>query len=67
MSSSPRDDDTNSPRDALGPIYQLNERHAYFSRTLDDGRVLDVIPLTFGRARIVISRDENATDYLDGW
>jgi hypothetical protein len=36
-------------------------------RILPDGRVLDVEPLTFGRARLIISVDEAALWYLDGW
>lgn len=45
----------------------LNERQAYFTRVLDDGRVIDVVPLTFGRARITISRDIADMGYYDGW
>lgn len=26
-------------------------------RTLDDGRILSVVPLTFGRARLLVSRN----------
>ena len=49
------------------PIYETNDRGAYFTRPLEDGRVIDVIPLTFGRARITISRDLKAMGYMDGW
>jgi hypothetical protein len=51
----------------IGPIYETNERGAYFTRPLADGRVIDVIPLTFGRARITISRDNKNMGYDDGW
>ena len=47
--------------DILRPRYPLNERSAYFSR------VLDVVPLTFGRARLTISPDAEADWYLDGF
>jgi hypothetical protein len=36
-------------------------------RELPDGRVLDVYPLTFGRARLVVSADAGAQVYDDGW
>lgn len=39
----------------------------YARRVLDDGRVLDVAPLTFGRARVLISESLDAPEYLDGW
>ena len=45
----------------------LNERDAYFTRVLDDGRVLDVVPLACQRARIVISRSLDAMDWTDDW
>ncbi len=34
-------------------------------RTLPDGRLLFVVPLTFGRARLTVGRDESTYD--DGW
>lgn len=37
------------------------------TRVLPDGRTLDVAPLTFGRARLILSEDEHAEWYLDGW
>lgn len=37
------------------------------SRTLPDGRGLDVVPLTFGRARLLISRNREWGFYDDGW
>lgn len=43
------------------------ERGAYLTREFLDGRVADVIPLTFGRARLVVSRDLLVETYDDGW
>ena len=40
---------------------------ALASRALPDGRVLDVIPLTFGRARLGISRDLDTQAFTDQW
>jgi hypothetical protein len=37
-----------------------------FRRTLPDGRILDVMPLTFGRARLHIG-PAGALFYDDGW
>lgn len=34
-------------------------------RTLPDGRIVAIVPLTYGRARITIGRDEMT--YEDGW
>lgn len=36
-------------------------------RVLDDGRVLDVAWLTFGRARLTISADVDTLFVDDGW
>lgn len=38
---------------------------AYGQRTLPDGRILAVLPLTYGRARLTIGRGE--ATYDDGW
>lgn len=46
---------------------QLNERNAIISRTLPDGRVLDLWVLTFGRVRLTVSATEEAQGYLEGW
>lgn len=47
----------------------LNENGEVGRRVLPDGRVLAVVPLTFGRARLYVARAE--TDgmgcYDDGW
>jgi hypothetical protein len=45
----------------------LNERGAYWTKVLDDGRVIDVIPLTFGRARLLLSESVDAPFMTDGW
>lgn len=34
-------------------------------KTLPDGRIVAIIPLTYSRARITIGRDEST--YEDGW
>jgi hypothetical protein len=36
-------------------------------RELPDGRVADVIALTFGRARLIVSRNRDTLLYDDGW
>lgn len=48
-------------------IYQDATRGAYLTREFADGRVADVVPLTFDRARLLISRDLLAETYDDGW
>jgi hypothetical protein len=44
-----------------------NDRRAYDTRILADGRVLDVVPLLFGRARLTISRDLEDEGNYDHW
>lgn len=39
----------------------------YYERVLADGRTIQVIPLTFGRARLAISRGQPVYGYDDGW
>jgi hypothetical protein len=39
---------------------------SYFKRQLPDGRTIEVVPLTFGRARIYIG-PTNEQWYDDGW
>jgi hypothetical protein len=46
---------------------ELNARGALATRPLPDGRVLDLLPLTFGRARVTVSRDAREVVYEDGW
>jgi hypothetical protein len=48
-------------------MMRLNDRGAYLTRPLDDGRVLDVISLTYDRARLTISATTNAVTYQNGW
>jgi hypothetical protein len=43
----------------------MNTLRSYFTKTLADGRIITVVPLTFGRARLCIGRDEYT--YEDGW
>ena len=38
-----------------------------FSRVLPDGRTADVIPLTYGRARIVVGKEPERFGYDDAW
>ncbi len=45
----------------------MNEREAYYTRILPDGRVIDVMPLTYGRARIAISPSIDSLGPTDGW
>ena len=45
----------------------LNNRQAYVTRVLPDGRAIDVVPLTFGRARIYLSRDLDTLCVDDEW
>ena len=45
----------------------LNDRYAYLTRVLNDGRVLDVVPLTFGRARLTVSHDSTAETFYEAW
>jgi len=45
----------------------LNERGALLTRVLPDGRVIDVVPLTFGRARLIVSGSITDQSYADGW
>src|SRR3712207_2230532 len=45
----------------------LNERGAYASRTLDDGRILDVWPLPFKRAQLMISETVHVQQGSDMW
>lgn len=36
-------------------------------RILNDGRLAGIIPLTYGRARIVITEDIDGYSLKDGW
>lgn len=64
----PPHDDMERRMEAYRAAYELNDRDAWLSRQLPDGRWLDVQPLTLGRARIVVSRGAGLFyDMLDGW
>ena len=39
----------------------------YPTRTLDDGRILCVVPLTFGRARLCVSPAGDPLFFTDQW
>ena len=43
----------------------LNARGAIASRVLDDGRVIDVVPILFGQVRLGISADADSQVYDD--
>jgi hypothetical protein len=45
----------------------LNERGSYRTRFVEDGRVIDLVPLTFGRARLIVSPSVTASVWTDGW
>lgn len=46
----------------------MSEREgALVSRTLPDGRILDVVPQLWGNYRLVLSPDAEAQWYLDGF
>lgn len=38
---------------------------AFYDKRLPDGRVVAVVPLTYGRARLTVGPDE--LQYDDGW
>jgi hypothetical protein len=38
-----------------------------YTRELPDGRVIDVIWLTYGRARIILSPSMDSASTTDGW
>lgn len=46
---------------------KLNDRGAYLTVIHRDGRVVDVVPLTFGRAMVGISADVDTQEYTDQW
>lgn len=37
------------------------------TKVLPDGRVLDAVPLTFGRARLLVSDSVDDFEVRDGW
>jgi len=46
---------------------RLNDRFANYTRVLCDGRVIDVVPLMLGRARITLSDSLRAVGWTDAW
>lgn len=44
-----------------------NERGAYATRLLPDGRVLELYPLLVGRARLTLSAALASPGFLEGW
>lgn len=47
--------------------YEVNARGAYLTRVLDNGHIVDVVPLTFGRARLLLSRDSTTVFAENVW
>jgi hypothetical protein len=45
----------------------VREGYLAETRVLPDGRALDVLRLTYGRARLVVSPREGCDWYDDGW
>lgn len=39
----------------------------FYRRVLPDGRFVEVIPLTFGRARLCLGQAHDTLGYSDGW
>jgi hypothetical protein len=50
-----------------GSVMELNDRLSYLTRVLPDGRIAEVIPLTFGRARIIILASLESLWVQDSW
>lgn len=49
------------------PAFLPGTTDEYLVRMLADGRRLDVVPLTLGRARICVAPSYEALGYDDGW
>ncbi len=45
----------------------MNERGAWITRIMNDGRILDLMPLTFDRVRLTISEDIDSPIWIEGW
>lgn len=45
----------------------LNERYALASAVLEDGRALDLFPLTMGRVRVTISPTVESVAFDEAW
>jgi len=48
-------------------LYPLNDRCAFLTRDLPTGQVIDVAPLTFGRARLLLVASRTDYTVLDEW
>lgn len=48
-------------------LIESKPRGSYVSFEISDGRVIDVVPLTFGRARITVSHSAESVGWTDGW
>ena len=46
---------------------ELNARGAFYTRILPSGQVLDVLPLVFGRARLLVSQNLTTLGADDVW
>lgn len=46
---------------------EINERGALLSTVLEDGRALDLFPLTFGRVRVTVSPSVESMTWDEGW
>jgi hypothetical protein len=45
----------------------LNARGAYLTRHIPGRGVVDIVPLTFGRARLLVSVSSEALSTLNAW
>lgn len=48
-------------------MYEVDARGCYTHKDLPDGRHACVVPLTYGRARVVVSDNTDHIEYLDEW
>lgn len=48
-------------------MYEVDDDGCYTHKDLTDGRHACVVPLTFGRARVVVSDNTDHIGYDDGW
>jgi hypothetical protein len=53
--------------EALETFLPAPKGYLFPRRVLPDGRVLDILPLVFDRARLVISRNVETQEWIDGW
>lgn len=50
----------------LAAIFGPRDDHGYYGRREVDGQIVAIVPLTFGRARIVLIEPRSDCPY-DGW